>query len=146
MPRGGRRTGKPGANYGNRSDLQTGPRALPVTSAPAAQYGQATELADAQRAVPMASGPLPTQNVTQAAQQFQPPPVIPISQGTLNPNEHVTTGMNAGIGPAQPTQAVQSSPILAGVALLNALGEHATPETKAIRDALTAAQGNTAAP
>jgi hypothetical protein len=127
--------------------MAMGPRKLAVATAPGQQYGNATAQADAQKAVPMASGPLPAADPTQAAQQFAPPPVVPIGQPTLNPNEHVTTGMNAGIGPTVPTQAgLSQSPVLKGVALLNALGDAASPDTRAIRDALTASQGNEAAP
>lgn len=145
MPRGGRRQGKPGANYGNRTDLALGPRKLPVTTAPSESYGQATELRQAQQAVPMASGPQP-QDVQQSAQQYQPPPVIPMGQPTMNPGEHVTTGMDAGIGQQVPTQMMQPSPVLKGVALLNQLGDDVSPETKSLRDALAASQGNQQAP
>lgn len=125
-----------------------GPRALPVTTAPGQSYGAAGEQAAAQQAVPMAPGPL-TQapDIQQAAQQFNPPPVVGMGEPSLNPNEHVTTGMDAGIGQTAPTQAgLQQSPVLKGVALLNTLGDQISPESKAIRDALTAAQGNEQAP
>lgn len=59
MARGGRRAGKPGTNYANRSDLRTPtPVALPKTAVPGGEYGSVTNQLTAQAAVPMASGPL----------------------------------------------------------------------------------------
>lgn len=142
MPRGGRRQGVPGANYGNRSDLAMGPRKLPISVAPGQQYGQATAQTQAQQAVPMASAPLQAPDVHQAARDFQPPPVIGMAEPSMNPAEPVTSGM--GVGPSAPP--LQASPVLKGVAVLNALGDGASPEVKAIRDVLTAIQGNEAAP
>lgn len=144
MPRGGKRQGKPGAAYGNRTDLALGPRKLPVTTAPSTEYGQATQLAQSQQAVPMASGPLPPPSTSPTdvmgqAQAFQPPPVVPMAQPSMNPAEHVT----AGIGQPAP---VMQSPVLKAVALLNTLGEDASPATKAIRDVLNASQANQATP
>lgn len=148
MPRGGKRQGKPGASYTNRTDLALGPRQLPVSTAPNQPYGAAKQQADAQAAVPMASGPLTqTPDIRQAAADFQPPAIPGIGDPSMNPGEHVTTGMNAGIGQTTPTQGpLQPSPVLKGVAVLNALGDDASPDVKAIRDVLSAAQGNAGAP
>jgi hypothetical protein len=141
MPRGGYRHGAPGKNYAQRTDMALGPRKLPVTTAPSDSYGQATELTQSQQAVPMASGPLPAAptDVTAQAQAYTPPPVVPMGQPSMNPTEHVTAGMG------QPPPAAPS-PVLKAVALLNTLGEDASPATKAIRDVLAATQANQATP
>lgn len=137
MARGGRRTGAPGKNYANRTDLALGPRKLPVTAAPGQPYGEAKAQIDAQQQVPITTGPDFTGAMT-AAQQFTPPPVVPMGAPSMNPAEHVMT-------PAQPS-AFQQSPVLKGAALLNALGDGASPEAKAIRDVLNATQANQATP
>lgn len=149
MPRGGRRQGTPGANYGNRSDLALGPRKLPITTVPGQTYGEATAQREAQQAVPMGSGPLNSPaappapmahgDVMQAARDFNPPPVVPLGMPSLRPDEHVMT-------PPNPTMPMQQTPVLKGVGLLNALGDSASPEVKALRNVLAAQQGNETAP
>lgn len=151
MPRGGRRQGKPGANYSNRTDLALGPRKLPLETAPGQEYGAAKQQLDAQRAVPITTQPagLPVSaspvDVHQQAREFTPPPVVPMGAPTMNPGEPVTAGIPTGPGPTMPPS-LPPSPVLQGVALLNTLGESATPETKAMLTALTAAQNQQAAP
>lgn len=147
MPRGGKRVGAPGANYSNRTDLQQGPRALPVTAAPDQQYGDAGAQRQAQQAVPMANAPLPPQqgpDTMGSANQFQPPPVIPMGAPSMNPGEPVTAGATSGAGPGPSLNA--PTPLLSGIGLLTALGDAASPETKAILASLTANQNNQAAP
>jgi hypothetical protein len=143
VPRGGRRQGLPGKQYGNRTDLALAPRKLPIGTAPDQEYGQAKTLQDSQRSVPMGTGalpglqPNPAQNPMASAQQFTPPPVTPMSAPTMNPGEPVTTGPASQLAP---------NPILAHIAQLTALGNTATPETKAILAVLTAGQNNQQAP
>lgn len=60
MPHGGRRRGRPGVAYSNRTDLNSGPRTQPVTAAPSTRYGERVALEDAQRAVPVAPSPVAT--------------------------------------------------------------------------------------
>lgn len=100
MARGGRRAGAPGARYGNRTDLQNGPRVLPATAVPNQTYGQAGTQLAAQRAIPMASGPaLPApQTVAPAAPLTPPVQPIPLDAPTSNPAEHVMTGAPVGPG------------------------------------------------
>lgn len=77
-------------------------------------------------------------DVFAAAQSYDPPPVVGMGEPSFRPDEHVMT---------MPTlNPVQESPVLKGVALLNSLGDAASPEVKAFRAVLTAAQGNEAAP
>lgn len=153
--RGGRRTGTPGKTYGNRTDLQTGPRPLPVKTAPGQEYGAAGQQAAAQRAVPMASGPAAPPPAAgpdhgalmQAVQQFSPTtPVVPMGAPSMRPAEPATAGMSSGPGPGPTPPPVASNPLLHGVALLNALGGAVSPEVKALRDSLAASQANMAAP
>lgn len=59
----------------------------------------------------------------------------------MNPQEPVT----AGIG-QQGTTTPGADPLLRGVALLNALGDSASPEVKALRNVVGAQQANAAAP
>lgn len=80
MPRGGPRSGRPGAQYSNRSDLQAAPRLAPVANQ-GQSYGTAKSQLDAQSQVPMA------------------PPPIPLSAPTARPNEPVQAGLQSGPGP-----------------------------------------------
>lgn len=142
MARGGRRTGTVGKSYSNRLDLNPAHK-LPVTTATGQGYGVAKQQAAAQAAVPEASGQLGGPDLTAAAQSqaqtFQPPAVIPGSAPSMRPNEPVTTPPSAPIpGP--------DDPLLSGVALLNSLGDAASPEVKALRNVVSAQQANAAAP
>jgi hypothetical protein len=142
MPRGGRRSGAPGKQYQNRQDMQLGPRKLPVQTAPGQTYGEAGQQAASQQAVPMATAPLtqgaPSVDPQQAAKEFTPPAVVGMGDPTMNPTEHIMAAPQAPAGPPPP--------VLRGVALLNVLGDAASPEVKALRNVLSAAQGNEAAP
>lgn len=96
MPRGGRRQGKPGANYLNRSDLQQGAR-LPVTTAPSQGYGQRVAQERAQQAIPMGTpatpAPAPTGGPEMAA-------ALPgLTSPTQYPGEPITAGLASGAGP-----------------------------------------------
>jgi hypothetical protein len=92
VARGGARSGKPGANYQNRTDLQSAPRLAP--SAPTGQpYGQAGAQLASQAQMPM--GP--------------PPNPVPLNAGTSRPNEPIQSGLPIGPGPG-PESAMLSSP------------------------------------
>lgn len=80
---GGDRQGRVGASYGNRSDLNTGPRvpAQPVRTATGQTYGNATAQAQAQQAVPLPD----------FAQMH-------LARPTERPTEPVTTGLPVGPG------------------------------------------------
>lgn len=111
MARGGRRAGKPGGQYGNRSDLQNGPRTLPATAAPGQTYGAAKQQVDAQRAVPMASGPsLPQADPAAAGPLTTPVNVVPLDAPSNAPDEHVLAGAPMGPGPGPESLAVNMTP------------------------------------
>lgn len=93
LPRGGRRVGRAGASYPNRSDLA----AQPVKTAPGQVYGAQAAQARAQQAVP-----LPTSPPAQApAPQPMPTPPDPgmLHAPTARPGEPVTAGLPIGAGP-----------------------------------------------
>ena len=80
MPRGGPRSGRPGAQYPNRSDLQSAPRLAPQANV-GQPYGTAKAQLDAQAEVPMGAPP------------------IPLAAPTQRPGEPVTSGLSLGPGP-----------------------------------------------
>lgn len=115
MARGGARSGRPGANYSNRSDLQNAPRLAP-TAAKNQPYGEAGSQLAAQAQVPL--GPPPT----------------PINAPTSRPSEPVQAGLSLGPGPGpdaipalSPTPAgpdpdlINFAPYLPGLELLSTL-------------------------
>jgi len=156
MPRGGKRSGKVGVQYANRSDLRganvvsaqpvnTALSKLANTAVPGQQYGQAKAQLDAQKAVPMGGAPsplsLPAQQagVSQGAPQGLPsmPPVTPLSQ----PTDHglpITTGIpnSPGAGPEAMMQTVQTSPAQQALAQLNSLGNNVSPQVAFVRNYL----------
>ena len=106
MARGGKRQGKPGGGYTNRSDLAVPGKPLPVVSPKDQTYGQRTSLENAQRTVPMASQPaIPP--ARPAGPPGQPPgpmlappdPAGHLMNPTARPNEPVTAGLPSGPGP-----------------------------------------------
>lgn len=76
MARGGKRKGRPGAGYGNRTDLV----AQPVKTGPSQQYGQAAAQQRAQQAIPL-------------PQQAPPPMPVDLFAPTQRPDEPVTAGL-----------------------------------------------------
>ena len=90
MARGGSRSGRPGAQYPNRSDLQSAPRLAPVANQNQ-PYGTATQKLQSQQSIPMA------------------PPPIPLSAPTARPNEPIQAGLKSGPGPG-PSVAPSSIP------------------------------------
>lgn len=79
MPRGGPRSGRPGAQYSNRSDLQSAPRLAPQANK-GQPYGTAKAQEDAQISMPMG------------------PPPIPLGAPTQHPGEPVQNGLSLGPG------------------------------------------------
>lgn len=104
--RGGKRTGRPGTAYSNRSDLTQAPSA-----APNQEYGKAAEQMRAQRQVPLPKQAVPSPS--SPAQAGSAPPVSPpggaapvppgglgpLTAMTGRPNEPLTAGMPTGPGP-----------------------------------------------
>lgn len=103
MPRGGRRTGTPGASYTNRTDL-----AVPAAAASGQQYGQRAQQMAAQRAMPVAPPPAPNLAPPAAPRATPPgaPPepmtmpgqVVPLDAPSMRPNEPITAGLPVGPG------------------------------------------------
>jgi hypothetical protein len=94
MARGGARSGRPGQNYGNRSDLQNAPRLAPTAQTGQA-YGQAGQQLAAQQQLPMG------------------PPPVPLSAPSTRPSEPVQAGLSTGPGPGPesiPALAPQTGP------------------------------------
>lgn len=100
MARGGRRTGTPGKNYRNRTDLHQ-----PIRAASGGQYGEVKALKDAQKVVP-----LPNANAVAPPSSPSPIQSAPggggVAPGDINfeaptdrPNEPVTAGLPVGPGP-----------------------------------------------
>jgi hypothetical protein len=81
-------------------------------------YGQGNEMMATQMAAPMeaTSNPSPASasQIAQAGQQQQaqpasePMPIVPLSAPTQNPNEPVTSGVDAGMGPGMDSLGLQS--------------------------------------
>lgn len=112
--RGGRRTGKGGKAYENRSDLN---KAAPPMATSGGVYGDRKETVDAQKAVPMAggkpsTGPLPKGPVPNTGGGAPVPPTgahagtlmarqaLPNMTGPSGrPGEPVTAGLASGPGP-----------------------------------------------
>lgn len=94
MARGGARSGRPGQQYSNRSDLQAAPRLAP-TAEKGQQYGAAGQQLAAQSALPVA-----------------PPPPIPIAAPTTRPNEPVQSGMALGPGPGPEILGQSPDPVI----------------------------------
>jgi hypothetical protein len=98
MPRGGRRNGKPGQAYSNRTDMNTSK----IAEYTGQQYGKATAQRDAQRAMPVQAPPGPPAPQTPPAAQAPGP--APGSLGellgpTARPDEPLTHGAPFGPGP-----------------------------------------------
>lgn len=113
MARGGRRQGRAGANYQQRSDLQLGQR-LPVQAAPGQAYGVRGQLEDQQRQVPLLSAVPPGGQVPAgggATSPAPPPPPGPLDAPTAMPDEPLTAGSAYGAGPG-PTAVGLGSPDL----------------------------------
>lgn len=108
--RGGRRAGRPGANYTNRTDLQQAPRAADTGT-----YGEAADLVRSQQVVP-----LPEQPPIAAGD-----PSLLLSRPTERPDEPVTAGVPLGPGPNS-TMLAASHPAV--VELRAAYAKYPTPE------------------
>jgi hypothetical protein len=169
LPRGGRRQGAPGGTYGNRTDLQTGPRQQPITTIPGGQYGSGVAQQQLQHAMPMGSGVLPTPatpvggppaggppgtppgiDLTQVGHQGTPPGGLPdLLRGTERPDEHVMAGnaMGPGPGPEALTPMAPPSPQMQVLAQLNNAGDdQLPPAARALKTLLSVTNANASAP
>lgn len=97
MARGGRRQGRSGVNYSQRSDLQQGAR-LPIATGPSQQYGQRAAAEEQQRALPLVRPGAPASPAPGGA-ATPPAPPPPLTAPTAAPDEPVTAGSAFGAGP-----------------------------------------------
>lgn len=106
MPRGGKREGKPGKSYGNRTDMNQ-----PVQTGPSQGYGQRVALERQQQAVPLpAARPVATPG---SAVEMSGPPTPPpdLLAPTDRPNEPITAGLPMGPGPGPEALGMELSPV-----------------------------------
>ena len=99
MARGGRRAGKVGKAYANRTDLN---RAVPVQAPTGQPYGARKAQMDAQRAIPLAPPPAPPgPQAGGAAVPAGPAPgdLGSLTRATERPSEPLTAGLASGPGP-----------------------------------------------
>lgn len=108
MPRGGRRAGKPGTAYPNRSDLN-GP--VPVQAAPSQRYGERAASERAQRQMPVAPPPAPTSAPMPAAPPAPRRATVPLTAPTQRPDEPLTAGIASGPGPGPEALGFPADPI-----------------------------------
>lgn len=111
MARGGKRTGTPGKNYANRTDMHQ-----PIRVAPGQEYGQTQALENAQRAVPLPQGQAPGGAATPTPPAVAAPPALAGAQdftrATERPDEPVTAGLASGPGPGPEVLSTMSQPQL----------------------------------
>ena len=111
-------------------------------------YGDGQQLMDLQASAPMSSSPTPSAAApvpTGSAPQAQP---VPIDAPSQRPGDPVTQGAAAGPGGGPevlnlPAQS-QNTGMLNALALLNQLGDSASPQVKQIRNAIAAHMNNQA--
>lgn len=104
MARGGRRAGKPGKAYANRTDLAG---KIPVQAAPNQAYGKAGAQMDAQRQLPMGAAPSPVGSGGGPASAGIPQ-LPPFDRPTERPDEPLTAGLSSGPGPGPEALNLQS--------------------------------------
>jgi hypothetical protein len=114
-------------------------------------YGDAADLVNLQASAPMASSPQQTATPAPAMggqPQQQAPQAIPLTEPSQRPNEPVTAGAARGPGPGPEilsgTPEAQTQGFQNALSLLNQLGDGASTQVKAIRNALAAHLNNQA--
>jgi hypothetical protein len=123
VPRGGKRSGRPGSAYSNRSDLRVPLPAAAPTNQP---YGQAGRQLAAQQAVPMAPTPLAAAAGGQpvAPNPVQPGQFGPLDRPTDRPDEPITAGMP--FGPGAGPEALTAGPVVMGRSLSSVIADAAS--------------------
>ncbi|HUP68491.1 MAG TPA: hypothetical protein VM142_01625 [Acidimicrobiales bacterium] len=137
-PHGGRRRGKPGKAYGQRTDLNTNRSPLPVEVASGQPYGARKAQEDAQRAMPLSAPPAPPQATMGAVAPAPAPgslgdPLRP----TERPEEPISAGVDWGPGPGSEALAIGTDDPSADE--LRAI--YARYPTEALREAIEALEG-----
>jgi hypothetical protein len=93
--RGGARTGQPGRNYPNRSDLA----GQPAQTTKGQDYGEAGAQLDAQSVIPVAGAPSGGASQPSPMAGMVPGSIPSLSDPSANPNEPITAGLASGPGP-----------------------------------------------
>lgn len=95
MPRGGRRQGRPGVSYSQRTDLNV----QPVRTTPSQHYGDrvANERAQQAQPLPQAPGIHPTVQAMMQAPVGQGAPAPSLLRDTERPGEPVQAGLDANL-------------------------------------------------
>lgn len=125
MPRGGRRQGRPGQTYGNRSDLN-GAKTMEFVGQ---QYGERARQVASQRAVPAQAPPAPATGAPgPGGQTSTPAPLGPgpgslgsLTDPTARPDEPISHGMPFGEGPGPEALQFRPSPDDDAITRLRAL-------------------------
>lgn len=154
MARGGRRAGRAGVKYPNRTDLQGAQ--LPANAPTGLPYGDRAKLMAAQRAVPMGTAGAGTVSPPAGGQGTPPSPgpqpgTLPFLGDTERPGEPVTAGLPVGPGPGPEALSggiggKPMNPLFQAVAALDMLGSTADAETAHLRDSIHAALSNQSVP
>lgn len=135
MPRGrgGRRRGKAGKPYANRSDL----RAQPISVPTGGEYGSRKASEDAQRAIPLSRPAEPAVAPEVGAAPTAMPGQIPFSSDSAFPNEPVTAGAPMGMGPGPEALVTRPPP----PTLIDTLASlpNASPELRALAEEMALA-------
>jgi hypothetical protein len=111
-------------------------------------YGDAADLVNLQASAPMASSPQPGAKAAPVSggEPAQPVTPVPIDAPSQRPGEPVTEG--AAAGPGNGPEALQlpvqqqNQGMSNALALLNQLGDTASPQVRSIRNALSAHLNN----
>ena len=97
---GGRRQGRPGRKYPNRSDMRQAPKAVPGQT-----YGAAKQQLDAQKVIPLPTTPGPSAAAPSSGAAALAGtvggggmPVVPLDAPSTRPNEPITHGLPTGAG------------------------------------------------
>ena len=105
-------------------------------------YGDGQQLMDLQASAPMSASGISGSAPTPAAGGEAPQQPIPIDAPSQRPGEPVTQGAAAGAGAGTEVlnlpQQAQNTGMTNALALLNQLGEYASPQVKQIRNAIAA--------
>lgn len=143
MASGGRRQGKPGRKYPNRSDMRT---TQPARAATNQTYGEAGSQIAAQQQMPLSTSAAPpgsSPGMAAPAAGGGEPQVIPsLTDPTTRPNEPLTAGLASGPGPGPEALNQQVDPLVKAAAVLNQLGDTADAPTTQLRALVNAHLAN----
>lgn len=122
--RGGKRVGRPGAQYQNRSDMQQSPRAVPGQP-----YGVAGQQVAAQQQMPLPQTPAPAGGASP-----EPTATLPgLTDPTARPQEPLTHGLPTGPGAGPEAIGVPVGPVDPTINLIKGmLAAYPNPDLQAL--------------